>query len=36
MLKQADDFYEECLSTYDLLNSISENKLFTPTLFKKW
>ena len=36
MLKQANDFYEECLSTYDLLNNISENKLFTPTLFKKW
>ena len=36
MLKQSDDFYEECLNTYDILKNIPEKNLKTLTQFKNW
>ena len=36
MLKQSDDFYEECLNTYDILKNIPEKNLKTITQFKSW
>jgi len=36
MLKQSDDFYEECLNTYNILKNIPEKSLKTLTQFKNW
>ena len=36
MLKQANDFYQESIHLYKVLEKISESELQTSTLFKKW